>query len=186
VEDRTTWDLLERIGAVRRGHFQQGDQHSDVALGAADPLADPSATNTLARRLAAELPDPSPDVIVVWAGSPSVLTGFVVGVALERRVVRLADDEGVVYASSPLQRGERAVLVGDFLSEREVRLAHAYIESRGAVLETLAALVDEGHVGAVVALASTEGHRVSAAACPQCQAGQPLSGSDGALGNLPS
>lgn len=176
MDEQATWEALERLGAVRRGHFQQGDRHSDVQLLSANPLDDPRAANTLAQRLAAALPPPPPDVILAWAGLPSVLVGLLVGIALDRRVVRLADDEGVVYASSPLQRGERAALVGDLLTEREVRLARAYVENRGALLVSLGAWVDDGRVGPLAALVSLEGHRYPASDCPLCRRGLPLQG----------
>lgn len=174
MEEKETWELLERLGAVRRGHFQDGDRHTDMITAAANLLADPSATQQLAHELVARLGEPKPDVVLVWAGMPSVLLGFLVGVALERPVVRLADDEGMVYASSELTRGQRAVLVGDLLTEREVRLARAFAENRGASLALVASLVDKYEAGEVVALAATRDHRFAATECPLCRLGQPL------------
>lgn len=179
MDQQATLDILERLGAVRRGHFRAGEQHTDLAAATLEPLTDPTATNQLATALAAALPQPAPDVVLVWAGPPSVLLGFLVGIALDRRVVRLADDEGVVYASAPLEPGQRVALVGDLLTERQVRLARAFAASRGVALSSVAALVDDGRAGEVVALAALQDHRFPADNCPLCRLSQPIQGLPG-------
>lgn len=174
MDEQATWDQLERLGLARRGHFEAGEQHVEYALESLEPLADPRTANELAERLGGALSEPPADVVVAWAGLPSILFGFLVGVALDRRVLRLADDEGLVFASAELERGQRAVLVGDRLSERDVRLARAYVESKGATLGQIGALVDEGHVPGVVALVSLRSHRHAPEQCPSCRQNLPL------------
>ena len=174
MDDRTIWELLERVGAVRSGHFLAGDHHADLVLQDLDPLRDPPAAQRLAVALAETLAKYQADVILVWAGLPSVLLGFLVGLSLERPVVRLADDEGVVYSSAPLPAGGHAVLVGETLSEQQVRLARAFATNRGATLVASAALVDTGEGVDASALASLREHRFPAEACPLCQRHQPL------------
>src|SRR5690606_20432942 len=122
----------------------------------------------------ATLAESQPDVVLVWAGLPSVMLGFLVGLALERPVVRLADDEGVVYASAGLSGGGRAVLVGETLTEQQIRLARAFVESKGATLAGAAALVSTGEGSDLTALATLREHRFPAEDCPLCRRHQPL------------
>lgn len=174
MEEHDLWDALIRLGCLRPGHFRVGDEHADVALGSLDPLIDPVATEALARRLAAALADEAPDVVLAWAGLPSLLLGFAVGVTLGRPVVRLTDEEGLVLGSGPLRRGQRAVLVGETLSERDLLLAQAFAGWSGATLTRWAGLVDDGQAEGVVALASLRGRRYPTAECPLCRANVPL------------
>lgn len=174
MKEKTAWELLERLGAVRRGHFNEGDYHADLTVGGIRPLDAPAVVQSLAGALAALLPAPSPDLILVWDEMPSVLLGFLIGVAVERPVLRLADDEGVIRASRELQPGQRAVLVGDLLSERQVRLARAFVESRGALLSGTGALVDDGRAGELVVVVSLGEHRFLRDDCPLCQRNVPF------------
>ncbi|MBI2910729.1 MAG: hypothetical protein HYY05_01195 [Chloroflexi bacterium] len=174
MEEKTAWELLERLGAVRRGHFDEGEHHADLSVGGLHPLDAPAAVQGLASALAALLPSPSPDLILAWDEMPSVLLGLLIGVALDRPVARLADDEGVVRASRELRPGQRVVLVGDLLSERQVRLAWAFVESRGALLAGTGALVDDGRAGELVAVVALGGHRFQRDDCPLCEGNVPL------------
>ncbi|MBI4236314.1 MAG: hypothetical protein HY688_03045 [Chloroflexi bacterium] len=174
MQQQEIWALIERLGGSRSGHFRDGDQHATVALGPLDPLVDPVATDRLARELAAALSEMNPDVILVWAGLPSLLLGFGVAIALQRPVVRLTADEGLVGASGPIKSGQRAVLVGEALTQQDIQLARAYVQWSGAALLRLATLVDEGEAGDVVALVSMEGRRFPADRCPLCRRREPL------------
>ncbi len=174
MEEKTAWELLERLGAVRWGHFDEGDFHADLTVGGIHPLDGPAAAQSLAGALAALLPSPSPDLILVWDEMAGMLLGFLVGVAVGRPVVRLADDEGVVRASRELQPGQRVVLVGDLLNERQARLARAFVESRGAVLSGAGAVVDDGRAGELVAVVALGGHRFQRDVCPLCQVNVPF------------
>ncbi len=174
MEEKTAWELLERLGAARRGHFDEGDHHADLTVGGLRPLDAPAVVQSLAGALAALLPAPSPDLVLVWDEMPAVLLGFLIGVAVERPVLRLADDEGVVRASRDLQPGQRVVLVGDLLSERQVRLARAFVESRGATLSGTGALVDDGRAGDLAAVVALAGHRFHRDDCPLCERNVPV------------
>ena len=166
-----TLELLNRTGCLTLGHVQDGDIHMDITQGALDPLGDPAAVSELARRLADALPEPKPDVLLVWPGLPSITVGFAAGTHLNTPVVMLADDEGLVTGSGSITPSQRVALVGETLSDRDARLARAFVESSGGSLETLAALVGSGQNEGELSLISMTDHTFTEADCPQCREG---------------
>ena len=166
-----TLELLNRTGCLTPGHVQDGDIHMDVTRGALDPLGDPAAVSELGRRLADALPDPKPDVLLVWSGLPSITVGFAIGTHLNTPVVMLADDEGLVTGSGAIAPSQRVALVGVTLSDRDARLARAFVESSGGSLETMAALVGSGKNDGELSLISLTDHTYTEADCPQCREG---------------
>ncbi len=175
MNNTETWELLQRVGCLRPAHVQLAEGHADVVLGNPDVLADPVATEQLGRRLADALPGPTPDLVLLWGGFPSLVIGFSVGVALGRPVVRLTDDEGLLDGSGPINPGQKAVLVGITLTDRDINLAKAFLGWSHAELAHLATLVDDGREGDnIVSLVSLRDHIFSEETCPLCKQGAPL------------
>lgn len=174
MEAAAVWELLEREGAVVADHHEAGGVHYTRRFERFDPLANPAATQQLGSALAARLPGRY-DLVAVWDNLDAVVLGYVVGLALERPVVRIFEDEGLMVASAPIAPGARAVFVAPALVDpQEARLARALLEARDAALATEAVLVDlGGPEPRPVALASVEAY--TPAACPACQRGTPLS-----------
>ena len=164
-----TLELLNRTGCLTPGHSLDGEKHMDVTRGALDPLIDPTAVSELGRRLADALPEPKPDVLLVWPGLPSIIIGFAAGTHLNTPVVMLADDEGLVTGSGSIAANQRVALVGVTLSDRDARLARAFVESSGGSLETMAALVGSGQDDSELCLVSLQDHTFTESDCPHCR-----------------
>ena len=177
MDQETIWTTLERLGAVQRGHFRDGDEHTDAELGSLDPLSDPVATEALAHELAEIARADTPEVILAmhgWTPLPGILVAFRVGVELGKPIISLSDEEGIVRASRPLYRGTKAALVGEAFSTRDVSLARAHVGQAGASLGGVFALIDDGRAEGVQGLVSFAGHRHASATCPMCKEGRPL------------
>jgi hypothetical protein len=177
MDAETIWTTLERLDAVQHGHFREGDEHADVALGSLDPLSDPVATEALAHELAEIVRTDAPDVILAmhgWTPLPGILVAFRAGAELGKPIIALSDEEGIVRASRPLYRGTKVALVGETFSTRDVSLARAHVEQAGASLGGVFALIDDGRAEGARGLVSFVGHRHASATCPMCKEGRPL------------
>jgi hypothetical protein len=177
MDQETIWKTLERLGAIQRGHFKDGDQHADIALGAFDALTDPVATDSLAGELSELAGRDAPDVILamhVWTALSGLLVAFRAGVKLGKPIISLSDEEGIIRGSRPLNAGGRAVLIGEVFTQRDVSLARAQVEQAGASLVDVVALIEDGRAEGVRGLISFASHRHPIATCPMCRDGHPL------------
>ena len=177
MDQKTVWTTLERLGGLQRGHFRDGDDHTDVAIASLDVLSDPVATDSLARSLAGVVRETAPDVVLAlhgWTPLPGILVAFRAGVELGKPIISLSDEEGIVRASRPLYRASRAALVGESFTARDVSLARAHIEQAGAVLAGVVALIADDRVDEVQGLVSLKGRRHAPAVCPMCKEGRPF------------
>jgi hypothetical protein len=174
MEEAQVWELLERGGALAAAHYEAEGEHRLRRFERFDPLADPVAAEQLGKALASCLAEGGYDLVAIWDGVESAVLGYVVGRALERPVVRIFDDEGLIGASAPIPRGARAVFVtAAIVDAQEPRLTRALMEARDATLAAVAALVDLGENGErPVALARLESYPPER--CPACKRGEPL------------
>jgi orotate phosphoribosyltransferase len=187
--------LLERAGALRRGHFElSSGRHSDVYLQCALVLQWPTLAEALGRAMAAP-----------WTGKVDVVVGpamggVVIGHEVARALgVRLQFSERSAGAmtlrrSFGLAAGERALVVEDVVTTAASAMEVArLIERAGAEVAGLAAIVDRGPGagrpgqpraggrrlldGSPVelrALVRMEAPAWDPAACPRCAAGEPV------------
>jgi hypothetical protein len=174
MEEAQVWELLERSGALVATHEEVAGAHRLRRFEGFDPLADPVAAERLGDALASRLAGGGYDLVATWDHMENVVLAYVVGRALQRRVVRIYDAEGLIDASAPIPPGARAVFVAPAnVDAHEPRLARALLEARDASLGAVAVLVDLGEDGerpvALVRLESYPPER-----CPACQRGESL------------
>jgi orotate phosphoribosyltransferase len=177
MDEQGAWDLLERGGAVRRGHFLEPGGHAEARLLKYNGLPDPAGAEALGVALAERLADAGATVVVVWEEVEDLVLGFVVARQLGCRLVWAYDDGGLVSSSSPLAQGEVAVLVTDQARDvAAVRAVRALLESRGGTLARVGALVGAGSVGGTPSVGLLPGRvRLHPASdCPLCRQGVPL------------
>jgi orotate phosphoribosyltransferase len=171
--------LLEKSGAVLRGHFQlTSGRHSDTYVQKARVLERPDATMALAREMASWYPD-GIDVTVAPAVG-AVPLGFAVALASGARAIFAEREDGRMalrrgFALSP---GERALVVEDVVttggSAREV---FDLVLASPAKALGVAALVDRSGsslpfpLRAIVALDAASWPPDD---CALCRAGRPL------------
>lgn len=177
MDEGQVWDLLERGGALQRGHFPERGGHAEQRLVKYNGLLDPAGAEALGSALARRLADAGAGAVVVWEEMEDLLLGFVVARELGSRLVRVYNDGGLVDHSPNLIPGQAAVLVTDQVRDASVvRAVRALLESRGGSLVRLGVLVDTGEAAGVAATGLTRprGSLYPAAECPLCRRGVPL------------
>jgi orotate phosphoribosyltransferase len=172
-------DLLERYGALQRGHFRlSSGRHSDTYVQCARVLQFPRITASLADALAARW-RPRPEVVVSPALG-AILIGYAVADALGARFVFTERVEGrmALRRGQELRRGERALVVEDVVttggSAAEVL---ALVHAAGAEPAGVAALVDRMPSPPpfrLEALLAVKARAWTPEECPLCARGEPL------------
>jgi hypothetical protein len=172
MDEAQVWELLARGGAFSAAHYEVGAEHRLRRFERFDPLADPVAAQQLGGALAARLEGGGYDLIAIWDTVENAVLGFVVGLALQRPVVRVFDYEGLIRESAPIPSGARVVFVAPAIADpQEPRLVRALMEARGATLATVAVLVDTGdEAERPTALVRLEGYTPEQ--CPACARGE--------------
>jgi orotate phosphoribosyltransferase len=177
VEAIDTLGLLERGGALRRGHFQQASGHTDLIFEKYSGLVDPAGARTLGGALARRLVDFRANVVVVWQDVEDLVLGFVVAGEIGCGLVRAYNADGLVGHSPDLPTSARALLVTDCVrNPNAVRAVRALLEARGGALLGVGALADGEPVEGVaaVSLVQVPTRTFPPESCPLCQQGIPL------------
>jgi hypothetical protein len=171
MDDARVWELLERGGALSAAHYEVGSEHRLRRFERFDPLADPVAAQELGNALAAQLAGAAYDLVAVWDTVENAVLGYVVGLALQRPVVRVFDHEGLIRESGTIPSGARVVFVAPALTDpQEPRLVRALTDARDATLAAVAVLVDTGdEAERPTALVRLEGYAPER--CPACLRG---------------
>jgi orotate phosphoribosyltransferase len=175
--------LLERVGAVRHGHFElSSGRHSPVYVQCALVLQFPQHAERLGRALAAKFRDMAIDCVA----SPAlggILVGHEVARGLGVRAVFVERDKSGRMA---LRRGfelrpkERVLVVEDvWTTGGSTRETMAVVEEAGGMAVAAAALIDRsgGRLELDVparALLDLDIPSYEAFDCPQCRAGESL------------
>lgn len=171
--------LLERSGAVLRGHFElTSGRHSDVYVQKARLLEDPVATMDLAREIASWHPD-GIDVVAAPAVG-AIQLGFAVALAARARSIFAEREDGAMRLRRgfELRRGERALVVEDVVTTgSSAREVYELVVSSGARALAVAALVDRSVTDVGFPLRAVV--RIEAASwdpseCPLCASGVPV------------
>lgn len=172
MDEAQVWELLERGGTLSAAHYEVGSEHRLRRFERFDPLADPVASQQLGNALAERLASGGYDLVAIWDTVENAVLGYVVGLALQRPVVRVFDYEGLIRESAPIPSGARVVFVAPAITDpQEPRLVRALMEARGATLATVAVLVDTGDEAArPTALVRLEAYRPER--CPACLRGE--------------
>jgi orotate phosphoribosyltransferase len=172
-------EVLERRGAVRRGHFVlSSGRHSDVFVQKFRVLEDAKLTQAFGEAIAARFPDDYDSVASPAIGA--IVLGFAVALAAQKRFL-FAEREGDHLA---FRRGftigphERALVVEDVIttggSAREVV---DLVRSSGGEAVGIGALIDRkdsarGELGArLEALARLDVGSWAPEDCPLCESG---------------
>lgn len=177
MEQAQGLELLERGGALRRGHFQEANGHADLRLEKYDGLIDPTGAKVLGEALAQRLSHTGANVVVVWHDLEDLVLGFVVAGELGCGLVRAYNADGLVGHSPELRSGARAILVTDQVRDASVvRAIRALLDTRGGALVGVGALVDQGLVeGAdITSVIPVAAQVYLPADCPLCRQGVPL------------
>lgn len=178
MDEDTVWQILERGGAVRFGHFTAGTQHhSDRALARYGALEHPADAEQLCRTLVERLALPDVDFVAVVDEVEDMILGFIVAREVGRHVVRVGNVEGIVTSSSPIAAGSRALIIGDvFLDPVPFHGVTALLQARGANVAGVGVLVDAGIVTwpGLVSLVSLAPYRTPIQECAQCARYVPL------------
>jgi orotate phosphoribosyltransferase len=172
--------LLESVGAVRRGHFVlSSGLHSDTYVQCALVLQYPWHAEQLGRALAAGLHSLEPEVVVAPALG-GIILGHEVARALGVRSLFAERDATGVLAlrrGFQLRPGERVLVVEDvWTTGRSTHEVIATVTAAGAKLVGVAALVDRsgGQIAWPVraqALLQLPLGTYAAEVCPLCQQG---------------
>ncbi|MBI3964403.1 MAG: hypothetical protein HY329_02115 [Chloroflexi bacterium] len=175
------WDLLQRGGAVRFGHFGLGPgRHTDRWLARFAALEDPRATAALARALLAKLVASAGaarfDLVLVVDEIEDYVLGFECARELGVPVVGVSSRDGILVPSRRVTAGARVLFVGDtFPDPLPYQAALGFLRGNGCELGAVAVLADAGRDGVPpVALVSVADHVWSTAECPLCAQHVPL------------
>ncbi len=177
-------DTLQRVGALKEGHFLlSSGRHSDRYIEKFDLLRQPAATEAACRRIAERFGDAGIDV-VVGPTTGGILLAFEVARQLGTGAAYAEREEG--SKARTLRRGQT------FAPGARVLLVDDILTTGGAVRETLAALAKQPVTTAAIAvLVDRSGGAIDFGpplfalttidvatwdpdACPLCAAGIPL------------
>lgn len=171
-------ELLERSGALRKGHFRlSSGRHSDTYIQCALLLRDPGAALAAGRAIARISP-PGVDLVL----SPAlggVIIGFAVACAMERPMMFAERHQGTLALRRGfrLESGTRVLLVEDVITTGgSIMELSDLAGSAGAEVAGLACLVERGG-GIEPGVPLSRLVRVQAASwdpreCPLCAAGE--------------
>ena len=182
MHEPDVWAALERGGGLQRGHFAEGDRHSDLRLAKYNGLLDPRGAESLGSALAEKVVDSGATLVVVWQDVEDIVLGYVVAQRLGVPVLRTFNADGLVGYAGPLPPDGRAILVTDALRDPLVpRAVRALLErSGGSLLGVLTIVETQISDGPLLAsLVSLRPHLVAPSDCPSCQRAEPLGGSQG-------
>ena len=110
--------MLERSGAILRGHFQlSSGRHSDIYVEKFRALEQPFVARDLGIALAERLKEHRPDVVLAPAVGAVVL-GFVTALALDARSIFAERQDGqmTLRRGFEIRPGERVVVVEDVIT----------------------------------------------------------------------
>jgi orotate phosphoribosyltransferase len=175
-EDART--LLERQGAILRGHFRlTSGRHSNLYVQKARLLEHPESTMLVAREMASWYQDVQ---VVVATAVGAIALGFAVALAAGARSLFAERSDGrmTLRRGFEVAAGERTLVVEDIVttggSAHEV---YEMVGRTGGERLGVAALVDRS-AGSVAfplrALVRVEADMWGAQECPLCRAGTPL------------
>ena len=175
MTDAEVVQLLERRGALRRGHFLlSSGRHSEVYVEKARVFEDARATAGLGERIASWHPDVE---AVVSPAVGALPLGFAVAAAAGARFLyaERVDGRMALRRGFELRSGERTLVVEDVVttggSAAEV---HELVRASDAEALGVAALVDRSSAELPFpfrALARVEAVTFDADACPHCARG---------------
>lgn len=183
MEPEEILHLLEGGGGIVHGHFlRRPDSHATLLVRRYLGAHDPGATERLCGELLRRFQEESFDVVVVRASLEDILLGYVCGRSLGVPLYWVSNEEGVVrlLPPEPMSPGARALVVGDvFSSGATVKEMMAVLESQGAVLKAIGALVGEEletwfpqlHTEVLLSL---QEYTHPPEGCPLCLSGVPL------------
>ena len=172
--------LLEKVGAVRHGHFVlSSGRHGETYVQCALVLAHPEHAEALGRALAARFRGVEVDAVVSLALGGLIL-GHEVARALGVRamfVERDADGRMALRRGFQIEPGERILMIEDvWTTGKSTREGIEVVEAAGGHVEALGALVDRSggsmewkipaHALLTLAIPNYE-----PAECPLCRAG---------------
>ncbi len=140
-------EILEREGAVQKGHFLlSSGLHSDTYVQCAKVLQYPHLAESLADELAREFRDLEVDVVV----SPAlggIIIGYMVGLAMRKRMIFAERVNGrlVFRRGQALTEGERALIVEDVITTGgSVQELMKLVEEKGGQPVGLGAIIERG------------------------------------------
>jgi orotate phosphoribosyltransferase len=170
--------LLERHGAMLRGHFQlSSGRHSDIYVQKARILERPEVAVRLGREMASWYHDV--DVVVAPAVG-AIALGFAVALAAGARSLFAERVDGRMHLRRGfvVEAGERALVVEDVITTgASAREVYDLVAETGAERLGVAALIDRsgGAVGFPLrALLRIEARSWAAQGCPLCGRGVPI------------
>lgn len=174
-------DLLERRGAVIRGHFRlSSGRHSDTYVQCARVLQHPREGEMLAEELAARFRPGTVDVVLSPAMG-GVLIGYLVARALDRRFI-FAERKGgglQLRRGQEMAAGERVLMVEDVITTGgSLRELEGLVREAGAAAAGTAAIIVRGDSASrpqgVEALLDLRAASWEEGACPLCRDGREL------------
>jgi orotate phosphoribosyltransferase len=186
MDDNPFLATLERIGALKRGHFLLASgRHSDQYVEKFDLLRQPEATQTACAALIEELGDDALVDVIVGPTTGGILLAFEIARQLSLPAAyaeRLSDgaNERAFKRGTLFEPGATALVVDDILTTGgSVRETLRALEARDVAVQAVAVLVDRsgGAVDFGVPLHSLTRLEIAtwdAADCPLCAVGTPL------------
>jgi adenine/guanine phosphoribosyltransferase-like PRPP-binding protein len=138
----------EIMSLLAKGGLAEADVEAIVAGAESRPvprfsvLRDPSATEALARALAAEVAPLTPTRVLLWAEDDAVLA-FVVAKELGCSVTKAGASEGLLECDPPIEKADRVVVLAEsFRTAGAFQALRSLAEHHGAGVVAGAALVD--------------------------------------------
>ncbi len=173
-------DLLERRGAMLKGHFiLSSGLHSDRFIQKFRIFEDPPTAEAVCGALADAL-RPAKAQVVVSAAIGGIIPGYVVAKALGVRDVFVEKEGGVplLRRGFALAPGERVAVVEDVMTTgRSTQEVIGIVQAAGAMIAAIGAVVKRGRQNLaypVTALLDLPLADFPADACPLCRHGQPV------------
>jgi orotate phosphoribosyltransferase len=140
-------EIFEKEGAVQKGHFLlSSGLHSDTYVQCARVLQHPHLSESFADELSRNF-DPDEVDLVVSPALGGIIIGYMVALALSRRMVFAERFEGnmVMRRGQQINKGEKVIIVEDVITtggsvKELIQLAH----DAGASVVGLGALIERG------------------------------------------
>lgn len=138
-------DLLERKGAIQKGHFLlSSGRHSDTYLQTAKILQFPKLAKKLAREIAENYPKVD---VVVSPALGGIILGFAVAEALGCRMIFTERENGKMQLRRGfnLRKDERVLVVEDVVTTgKSIKEVLDIVKEKKANLVGIATLIDRG------------------------------------------